>query len=212
MGPELDREELAAQARGAAQERELMARALGGRRALEVYVATHFKATPRTAPAFKAACAFDHRKENIYIHGPTGTGKSWLAAVAARRIFDERFWQGRIRTINEMELSRMVRGCPDANAEEELIKQLGELDVLVLQDLGVAKVTDFLAALIYEVIDYRYQNKPGGLVVTSNLSLDELGCKLGDDRVSDRLAQMTLGRLFSFVGEESRRVPAKEGA
>jgi DNA replication protein DnaC len=209
----LDREAEAEARRRSAALREAQAVALGGRRALEVYVAEAFVASPRTAPALAAAQAFDPAKDNLYFHGPTGTGKSWLAAVAARRHLPaHRFPGGHVRTLTEMAMARMARSCPDAAAEEALVRELGETPVLVLQDLGVAKVTEFLAALVFEVVDYRYQNRPGGLVVTSNLGLGDLGLKLGDDRVADRLAQMTRGNLFNFAGEASRRVPPKEGA
>lgn len=188
--------------------REAQAVALGGRRALTVYQAEGFVASTRTVGALHASRDFNPHTENLYLHGPTGTGKSWLAAVAARRHLPKnRFPAGEVRTLTEMALSRLVRSCPDAAAEERLIQELGETPVLVLQDLGVAKVTEFLAALVFEVVDYRYMNRPGGLIVTSNLGLGDLGAKLGDDRVVDRLAQMTRGKLFNFAGESSRRVP-----
>lgn len=204
--------EAQAQAKRDAEMRLARARALGGLRALDVYKAETFKASAITAPPLAAAVEFNRRADNLYLWGPTGTGKSWLAAAAARKIFDELNWGRRIRTLNEMQLSRLYRSCPDAAAEEALVQELGSLDVLVLQDLGVAKVTEFLGSLLYEVIDWRYQNKPGGLIVTANVGRTDLSIKYGDDRIADRLTQMCGRHVYSFVGEPSHRVPPKEGA
>jgi DNA replication protein DnaC len=51
-----------------------------------------------------------------------------------------------------------------------------------------------------------YMNMKGGLLVSSNLSLGELAERVGDDRLSSRLAQMCRGNVFSLAGEKDWRV------
>jgi DNA replication protein DnaC len=87
-----------------------------------------------------------------------------------------------------------------------VVKSIFSTRILVLDDLGTAKYTEFLCSIIYEIIEDRYQNHPGGLIVTSNLSLCDLAETMGDDRVSSRLAELCRGKIFSMVGETDHRI------
>ena len=182
---------------------------LGGFRAADDFRAERFTPNERTAAAFEAVQAFNRDTENLYLHGPTGTGKSHLAAVAARKSFTESNWSEAVRTVTPMEISREMRSCADAAHETEIIRGHINRRVLVIEDIGVAKDTEFLQSVMYEIINGRYQDEVrGGLIVTSNLSLTDLARKLGDDRVPSRLAQMC--RVFSLVGVPDHRVPARK--
>lgn len=194
----------------AAKSRELGAFCLGGHRAADEYRADLFVPSPATDTAFAAVKSFDSAKDNLFLCGPTGSGKSHLAAIAARRSFARPGidWSNRVRTITPMELSRLLRSCDGATAEDSVLRGLIGREVLVLEDLGVSKDTEFLVSAIYEVINGRYQNSAGGLIVTSNLKLGELAAKLGDDRVSSRLAQMC--KIFNFSGVRDYRLPEKK--
>ena len=191
--------------RKTAEERERMekyAGLLGGPRAWEQFHFERFKSdTEGAKKALAAAVGFDLSK-NLYLHGPTGTGKSHLAVAAGRR------WLRKVSvyTLKPAMLSREVRGVRSAIGEHEIMERYANAGVLILDDIGVAKDTEFSTALLYELIDGRYMNKPGGLIVTSNLSLDELAAKLGDDRIPSRLAQMCRGNIVNMAGEPDRRV------
>lgn len=191
-----------------AAEQALTARLLGGVRALNDFTAERFAVTQRTEAVLAAAKAFDFRTDNLFLHGPTGSGKSHLAAIAARRILSSRNWQGALETIKPMELSRRLRACDGSAQEEEVLERLIALPVLVIDDLGVAKDTEFLLSAVYEVIDGRYQASRGGLIITSNLSLGEIAQKFGDDRVSSRLAQVA--KVFNLTGVRDHRIPEKK--
>lgn len=190
----------------AAETRSLQAEAIGGLRALDAYTESKFTPTPTTQGAFLAARGFDFTTDNLYLFGPTGTGKSHLAAIASRKTFVA--YNASLITVSQMEVSRMIRSCRDAEQESSTISRLGRASVLVIEDLGVAKDTEFMMATIYELLNYRYQNRPGGLIITSNLSLNELARKFNDDRIPSRLAQMC--KVFNFAGEQDRRLPAKK--
>jgi DNA replication protein DnaC len=194
----------------AAKARELGAFCLGGHRAADEYRAERFIPSSINAAAFEATKSFDCVKENLFFCGSTGTGKSHLAAIAARRSFLRPGidWSNRVRTLTPMELSRQLRSCDGAGAEDAVIRSMVSREVLVLEDLGVSKDTEFLVSAIYEVINGRYQNSSGGLIVTSNLTLGELAQKMGDDRVSSRLAQMC--KIFNLRGEKDHRIFGKQ--
>lgn len=73
----------------------------------------------------------------------------------------------------------------DMNRVVEHIKQV---DILVLDDMGVEKSSDWTKEILFNIIDYRYnENLP--LVVTTNCVPDELKEKI-EDRNFDRLREM----------------------
>ena len=175
---------------------EAGAAALGGIRAFETYTLERFKQTPANAAAFKALADFNPRKDNIFLAGTVGTGKTHLAVAGARANLP------RVAFLRQAELSREVRGARDAEQEGEIIRGWASVPVLILDDLGAAKDTEFMVGLLYEIIDWRYMNRPGGLIVTSNRTLDQLAEKLGDDRIPSRLAQMC--KVLKMTGKDHR--------
>lgn len=180
---------------------------LGGIRAYDQYRSEKFKPDSKTSSAFEAANSFDYTKENLYFCGPTGSGKSHLATVAARRVFESRQWWDSVSTISQMEISRRLRGCANAMSEQEVIEFYASRPVLVIEDLGVAKDTEFLLSTVYEIINSRYQDKPTGLIVTSNLSLGQIAQKFGDDRIPSRLAELC--KVFNLSGVKDHRLNDK---
>ncbi len=195
-------------AKRAAKEREYAAECVGGFRALDEFKAENFIPSAVTAAAFEAAKGFDTSVDGLYLHGSTGSGKSHLATVAARKTFNLPNWRGQIITTTPMEISRRLRACDGGAAEEEAIQDIINCKTLVIEDIGVAKDTEFLISTMYEIINGRYQRYAGGLIVTSNLSLSELARKLNDDRVSSRISQMC--KIFNFAGERDHRPPQRK--
>jgi len=181
--------------------RRKQAAALGGWRAFETYTLEALIRTPHNKAALEAVLSFDPERENLYFRGPTGTGKSHLAAIAARKHLD-------VETITPMRLSREIRAADGAREEAAIIHHYQSLRVLVLDDLGLSRQTEFLVTILYELVNWRYMNNVNGLIVTSNLSIGDLAEKLGDDRISSRLAQMC--KMLSLVGEKDWRLEKPE--
>lgn len=181
-----------------AKMRELHATAIGGARALKTFTEDRFKASDITYDAWIAAKSFDPRKDNLYLCGPCGTGKSHLAAVAARPQLPH------VVTVNPLELVAAVMGASRSGEDREAVRRYAHMRVLVLDDIGVGTYTERTVDRIYDVIQRRYMDRAGGLIVTSNLTLDGLAEYLKDDRITSRLAQLC--RVFNFAGEPDHRL------
>ena len=170
----------------------------GGLRGLSEFTMDKF------IPRFDTPGGFPEKK-SLYIHGPTGTGKTHLATAIALEYSKNP--QDMI-VVKPSFIFRDLRHSKDALEELTTLRYYTTRKILVIDDLGVSKDTDFSFQTLYEIIDGRYMNYSGGLVVTSNLSLNDLGAKLGDDRIPSRLMQMC--KMIKLSGKDHRLGPQTE--
>ena len=94
--------------------------------------------------------------------------------------------------------------------ETEVLKKVSECDLLIIDDFGAEKITDWVLEKVFLLIDTRYKTeKP--LIITTNLEYrkDE-NCdieKIFGRRIKDRINEMCYP--LCFLGE-SRRKGAEE--
>lgn len=86
--------------------------------------------------------------------------------------------------------------------EEEIISRYSDVTLLVLDDLGAEKSSDFAIQSLYLIIDRRYSREQQ-TIITSNLSLGEIAEKIGD-RIASRIAGMC--KVVELKGKD-RRLP-----
>lgn len=75
-------------------------------------------------------------------------------------------------------------------SKENVQTKYRDVDFLVIDDLGVEKVTDWVFSTLYAIIDYRF-NHYKTTVYTSNYTLDQIAKKLGDARITRRIAEVS---------------------
>lgn len=181
---------------------------LGGQLAFDTYKLETLRPTKINTTALAFAERFHPGNHSWYIHGPAGTGKSHLAIATARRFLGHH-WT--VRVVKAADIYREVRqgSRQDPAAEQAAVRRFVNIDVLVIDDLGVGKETEYSLAILYEVIDSRIMDNRNGLIVTSNLSLNSLASKLGDDRITSRLVGHCI--LTTFKGEKDFRFENRKG-
>ena len=153
--------------------------------------------TPANSKALEICKAFNKKKDNLYIYGPTGCGKTHLAIATALKHFDPL-----TKFDKPSWFLRRLRMCEKAVDELNEVKALIAASILAFDDLGIEKDSEFAVNSIYEVIDGRYITGGGGLIITTNLSLDQLAAKLASDRIPSRLAGMS--KIVAMQGEDYR--------
>lgn len=158
----------------------------------------NFRARPGAEKAFEIAKRYaeswpPERGGGLLFFGACGNGKSHLAAAVVNYLIP----QGIAAVVQPVpELLRMFRATYNEESkirESELMDGLIEADLLVLDDIGAEKWTEYSESQLYQVIDARYRHmKP--LIVTTNLGLtkeplleDAIGM-----RAMDRLIEMCL--------------------
>lgn len=131
----------------------------------------------------------------LAIGGDVGTGKTYLALAAA---FDLHMTSREVRFFPVVELWRLLR--PDG--PEGLIEAVEDCDVLVLDDLGSERATDWSKEQLWEIVNRRWLDKRS-TVVTTNLTWLQLREQLSD-RVYDRLMNAETVRVILDGGSRRR--------
>lgn len=122
---------------------------------------------------------------NLFLNGSAGRGKSHLAiGVVLRRML-----AGRARFMPVTKALMEVRSNLRDVSEDEWIDKVLTSEVLVLDDFGANKLTDWNLSFLDCLVDEWYRQRKTGLIVTSNFSLKEISERISD-RIASRLAQI----------------------
>lgn len=132
--------------------------------------------------------------------GSTGTGKNHLAAAIGNRLL-ARGKTVMIATLADVMLG--VRACYDkGKSEETFLSGLCDVDLLVLDEVGVQRDTKNEFVILNQIIDRRTASMKSVGILT-NLNFDALKALAGE-RVTDRL-RMNGGRWVIFGWESWRQ-------
>lgn len=146
---------------------------LGGVRAYEDFTAEKY--TNKTLLAEMN----NYPAENYFLWGKAGSGKTHAAVAVLRNVKGA-------RVVRMSEISREIRATQEPADEAAIIKKYAEMPML-LDDLGSEKATEFLQNILFEIMDKRWQNKQGGLIITANMNIKSLRAIIGD-RTTSRIA------------------------
>lgn len=139
------------------------------------------RAMKRYADNFK-----DFKKESkgLLLYGNVGTGKTYFAAAIANALIDNSY------KVRMTSFSIIAKELWNASDKQGYIKQLNACDLLILDDLGAERNSEFMQENVYDVIDARYKS---GLpfIVTTNLTAEELKSpqEIKYTRIYDRILE-----------------------
>lgn len=183
---------------GKAARQQMFIEACLGKRGLKEFKFELYKQDAGNAEAYAACLGFNPSAHNLYLYGTCGNGKTHLAGAAFRKRVEDGL---PCEFINPPALSRLFRK-KEVEEERFLLKKFVEFEVLVINDLGVGRSTEFANQIFYEILDARINNYRNGLIITSNLSLEDFALKSGDDRLPSRIAGMC--KVIKVVGPDYR--------
>jgi DNA replication protein DnaC len=128
--------------------------------------------------------------ESLMLWGDPGNGKTHLAAAVRNHL------RGKGKIVVFMcvpELLAKIRstfGGRSKESEAEIMRGLMSCELLILDDIGAEKLTDWVQDVMFRIIDGRYRtSKP--TMYTSNLSPNDLRDRLGQ-RIYDRVIECSL--------------------
>lgn len=150
------------------------------------------------AKRFAESYVKEKAKQGLYIYGPVGSGKTFLACCIANYILKKSDKELLFIIIPEF-LQRLKSTYNKNNAESEygLIERASNVPLLFMDDLGAHNYTDWTINIIYNIINYRV-NHSLPVVITSNLSID---INLDDEKDTSELGRLLNKRIASRIGE-----------
>jgi DNA replication protein DnaC len=150
---------------------------------------------PKLNPAPLMQLATDtgwlERAENCLIFGPSGVGKTHLAAALARAVVElgkrAKFFTA-TALVQQLQQAKLQLQLPT------LLKKLDRFDLLVVDDLGYVKKSEAETSVLFELIAHRYERR--SLLITANQPFSQWDTIFADDMMTvaavDRLVHHAL--------------------
>lgn len=141
------------------------------------------------------------RNQGLLFWGTVGTGKSYTAACIANYLLEANtsvVMTSFVRILQEMQ------GF-DREREETFTNKLNSVKLLIIDDLGAERSTDYALEKVYGIIDNRYRAKKP-LILTTNLTLRQMqeATDIRYARIYDRIFEMCYPMEFSGVSWRKR--------
>lgn len=158
-------------------------------------------------------CFNGFSKGDSYLaYGPVGTGKTFLAVALMRERIATEKGSRWMKMVSLPDMLLRIRETFNDTGEETqsyVIQDYANIPTLILDDIGVERITDWVLETLYTIIDRRYRMM-AQTFFTSNLDLAELTERLGV-RIVSRIAEMCDGgNNFILVDGLDRRIRRKQ--
>ena len=145
--------------------------------------------------------------DNLVLVGPTGVGKSWLAAALGHKACRDNqsvLYQRVPRLFEDLALGRGDGRHP------RLLKSLGRADLLILDDWGLAPLDAGARHDLLEILEERYGRR--STMITSQLPVDRWHDIIGDPTYADAILDRLIhnAHRIELTGESLRRGRGKQ--
>ncbi len=149
-----------------------------------------------------AQCQWIRKHLNLLITGPTGVGKTWIACALAHKACCEGYSALYLR------LPRLLESLPIAKGDgsyAKLLAKLAKIDVLILDDWGLAPLTPEHRRDLLEIIEDRHDSR--STIVTSQLPIEQWHDMIGDPTLADAILDRLVHSAYkiSLKGESMRK-------
>ena len=138
----------------------------------------------------------------ICIYGRAGNGKSHLAAAMVNRLIQRGFTAVFIEVPDLFSRIKATYGAEGEGSEDKIMRALGECDLLVLDDAGAERPSDWVQEKFFQIINTRYKNRLPVVITTNTKDMAGLEDIIGF-RAYDRVLEMCLP--LKNNGESYRR-------
>ena len=152
----------------------------------KAYAESQYKVALRYAENFR-----NNEGEGLIFTGEVGTGKTHLAAAIANYVIAEYALPVRFGCFADILDGIRNSFSGDQISGIEIEKELYEVPLLIIDDLGKERQTQFAEEMLFKVVNHRYEAELP-LIITSNYDLEELSDRL-DYSTFSRLAEMCRG-------------------
>lgn len=138
----------------------------------------------------------DSESNSLLLCGQVGAGKTHLGTACSVRLIDQGvpvIYMG-----YREEMTSLKSKVTDSMAYTKEVNRFKEAEVLFIDDFLKGRVTEADVNIVYEIINYRYNNDLP-LIISTEKSLGELISF--DEAVGSRIIEMCRGHIVVFEGE-----------
>jgi DNA replication protein DnaC len=168
--------------------------------------------------ARRFADEFPEPRKSLCLIGPPGIGKTHLAVSVLRKVILEKGARGLFYDVRD--LLRVIRGTYNPlvrTAEMDILRPVMEADILVLDDIGSEKTSEWVEETMNLIVNTRYNERrhtiftsnyddtPDGVSDSQEFTLKE---RIGF-RIHSRLHEMC--EFLEFDGADFRHAPPNAG-
>ena len=146
------------------------------------------------------------RKQNLLVIGPTGVGKSWIACALGHKACRDNRSVVYHRVPRLLEALALARGD---GRHGRLLKAIGRVQLLILDDWGLAPLAGEPRRDLLEIMDDRHDR--GSTIVTSQVPVDHWHEVIGDPTIADAVLDRLVHNAHRLLlkGESLRKRAAK---
>ena len=140
----------------------------------------------------------------LVLWGDVGTGKTFFAACIANALVEQHV------SVKMTNFSTILNDLFAESDKNKYLNRLNDHSLLIIDDLGIERGTEYALEQVYNVIDSRYKSgKP--LIITTNLTLDELKypTDIPHKRIYDRVLGMCVPVMFNGVNFRKEEAATK---
>jgi DNA replication protein DnaC len=150
-----------------------------------------------------ATCRWVHEHSNVVVTGATGTGKTYVACALAQQACRKGYravYRRSTRLFDELTLARAD------GTYGRMLGRFARVDVLVIDDWGIAPAKDQERRDLLEILEDRYGSR--STIMTSQLPPEVWHDNLGDPTIADAVCDRVLHNAHRIVLKgPSRRKP-----
>ena len=172
----------------------------------EVYFKT-YQVTPENQKVFGIAKRYVENFASMYSNnqgllfwGDVGTGKSYTAAAIANELMER---------LNPVIMTSFVKLLQDMHGfdtdDGSYMNRLNKAKLLIIDDLGAERGTDYALEKVYDIVDSRYRSgKPA--IFTTNLTIKQMKecTDIRYNRIYDRIFEMCYPVKFDGLSWRKR--------
>ena len=133
------------------------------------------------------------KNQGLLFYGGVGTGKTFAAACIANHLLNQRV---PVVMTSFVKLLETMQGFKEEDGV--LISRLNRAKLLIIDDLGAERSTDFALEKVYNIVDSRYRARLP-IILTTNLSMAEMKetVDIRYSRIYDRIFELCYPMQFT---------------
>jgi DNA replication protein DnaC len=166
----------------------------------------HARGLDRSLMMDLANCQWIKKHLNLLVTGPTGVGKSWIACALAHKACRKGY------SAQYLRLPRLLEELPLAKGDgsyPKLLANLAKMDLLILDDWGLSKLTADQRRDLLEILEDRHDMR--STIVTSQLPINKWHQIIGDPTLADAILDRLVHNAYkiNLNGESMRKKKTK---